>query len=115
MNINMDENDFRRILGEELDSRIEPLATTIEVGNIVINTIEPLVTRLNAIDEVIHAVNEMNELQTRLVNVIEKVIVANKILAKVINQSTKTLKPSIKENKKAISNLESRLDKLIVA
>ena len=115
MNINIDENDFRRILGEELDSRIEPLATTIEVGTIITNTIEPLVTRLNATDELIPDVKEMNELQTRLVNVIEKVIVANKILAKVINQSTKTLKPSIKENKKAISNLESRLDKLIVA
>ena len=35
MNINMDENDFRRILGEELDTRFEPLATRIEVGPII--------------------------------------------------------------------------------
>ena len=115
MNINMDENDFRRILGEELDSRIEPLATTKEVGTIIINTIGPLLTRLNGIDELILEIKEMNELQGSLVNLMEKIIVASETWASAISESIETSKKSIQKNKKAISKLESRLDDLIVA
>ena len=128
MNTNMDENDFRRILGEELDSRIEPLATreeldsrieplatAEEVGSIITHAIEPLVTRLNAIDELILELKETNELQVRMVNLIEKVFVVNETLGKVISQSIETSKRSIRANEEAISNLESRLDDLIAA
>ena len=100
MNTNMDENDFRRILGEELDTRIEPLATREELdtrieplatreeldtrieplatreelGSIITNTIAPLLTRLNAIDQGFNAIDELIHAIDQRFNAIDELI-----------------------------------------